>query len=111
MLKYPLLKGKENPFYPKDKTCTFCHFKIKRKLIYITGGALLLTKSLKSSIHTKNLQAFLRIGFHGDGCLYKNDLDIPVIEALEGGQFDISFCSTACLRKWFNELVDVLAKD
>ena len=70
------------------------------------GGALHLTKDLKTSLMTsERLQAFLNIGFHGCATDMRDSADVEVIADLHGGQFDLGWCSVSCMRVWLLDLL------
>ena len=64
-----------------------------------------------NSIHDNRHLAFLNVGFHGVNPDMSDSADIEIVNDLPGGQFDLSFCSLACLRSWFIGLVDQLEDD
>lgn len=91
-----------------DGVCRHCAGPIRGGLAYVEGGALLLDKSEANSIHDNRHIAFLNVGFHGVISDMSDSADIEVVKNLPGGQFDLCFCSLACLRSWFIELLDQL---
>ena len=70
---------------------------------------MLLDESELNSIHDNRQRAFLNVGFHGVNPDMSDSADMEVVYDLPGGQFDLSFCSLACLRSWFLGIVDHLA--
>jgi hypothetical protein len=74
-------------------------------------GALLLDKRKLNSIHSDRQLAFMNIGFHGKSPDMSDSADAAIVSDLPGGQFDLSFCSLACLRGWFVDIVDRLEAD
>jgi hypothetical protein len=50
----------------------------------------------------------LHLGFHGIAPDMRDSADIQVVADLHGGQFDLSWCSVACMRAWLSELVDYI---
>lgn len=77
------------------------------------GGALLMDRKGQSSIHDDRQLGFLHLTWHGahdqgvggDRVMYKV---VDIANDCRGGQFDLYFCSTACLRAFLNSCVDAL---
>jgi hypothetical protein len=116
-MKLPLVKGKPN-HYPSAAKCPQCK---KRKVFEphsmatLEGGALLMDRKRQNSKHSDALFGFLALDWHGahdDGIGDDRNLFtyMTVVEDAVGGQFSLYFCSTACLRAFFNSLVDELEK-
>ena len=68
---------------------------------------MLLSDDGQDSVDSDKLQAFLHVGVHGTDSEMRDSADIPIVMDLHGGQFDLSWCSVACMR---NGLLDVLNK-
>jgi hypothetical protein len=66
---------------------------------------LLLSGDGKESVHTRSLQAFLHFGFHGPDAAMQGSSDVDVVADLEGGQFDLQWCSVRCMREWLLRLL------
>ncbi|MCZ6873802.1 MAG: hypothetical protein O7G88_09765 [bacterium] len=80
----------------------------------IGGGALLMDDDV-DSINLAGHKAFLELFFHGAHPEMGEEVGDPdrnrrvqIIKDVEGGQFDLYFCSTDCLRAFFNRCVDEL---
>ena len=114
-LKFPLIKGKKW-FFPSKPLCPWC----RKKKVYephsmavVGGGALLLDRSKKIGAPSERMEGFLDFSWHGahDGGsgngreIYTR---LEIIGDVTGGQFNLYFCSTACLRKFLNACVDEL---
>jgi hypothetical protein len=97
--------------------CPVCKkdFKKATAAAYLEGGALYLSKDKKNSVLTKpdRHQAFLY--FYAHECYPEPKLCadgpdegvvIDVVKDVYGGQFDLCWCSLACMRKWFIRLFD-----
>ena len=75
----------------------------------------MLDRSKKSGGPSDRMEGFLEFGWHGaqnggfgDGReIYTR---VEIIGDVIGGQFDLYFCSTPCLRKFLNACVDELDK-
>lgn len=116
-MKLPLVRGDKNSF-PRKAVCPQCK---KRKVFephsmaILGGGALLLDRNRENSIHTDSLEGFLYLAWHGAhdaGVGEDRDIGVRVELAkdVRGGQFDLYFCSTVCVRAFFNSWVDALEK-
>ena len=76
---------------------------------YLNGGGLrMLNKD--SSVVAPDLEGFLSIGFHGGHSETHSNPDarLDIADNARFGQFELYFCSTACLRKFFGLCVDAL---
>ena len=79
----------------------------------ICGGASLMNRRQRSGGPDPRLDGYLDFTWHGahDGGagphrdVYEN---LSVVRHVRGGQFDLMFCSTKCLRAFLNMLVDDL---
>ena len=111
-MKYPLLKG-DHSAHPNKAVCPQCK---KRKVLephsmaIFSGGAMYLGK--KKGV-PDGLEGFVGLTWHGahdTGLGDDRDIFTRVDFARDchGGQFEIYFCSTKCLRAFFNAWVDAL---
>jgi len=107
MQTFPILKTVDVGFYQRDRRCTVCGNGFSDGVAYLSGGALLLSDDGQDSVDSDKLQAFLHVGVHGTDSEMRDSADIPIVMDLHGGQFDLSWCSVACMR---NGLLDVLNK-
>ncbi len=114
-MKLPTLKGRQT-YYPKNALCPWCQ---KNKVLephsfaMLGGGALLMNRKDNSGGPNDKMDGFLYIAFHGahNGGLGKDQGIGGMIELardVRGGQFDLYFCSTRCLREYLNYCVDEL---
>jgi hypothetical protein len=71
---------------------------------YIMAGASWDERELSLQDHC--IQAFLNVGLHGALADGTDSADVQIVSELHGGQFDLNFCSTSCMRAWFNAIVD-----
>ncbi len=106
MTHYPILTASDRPFYPGGPRCPVCGGDFSQGLAYLSAGALHLTADGRNSIEPDRLQAFLHVGTHGRDSDMRDSSDIEVVADLHGGQFDLQWCSVACMRKWLLELLD-----
>jgi hypothetical protein len=82
----------------------------------LSGGAVLYDRKRENSVHTKYLSGFLTLSWHGahdDGEGDERDIGatVEIAQDTRGGQFDMYFCSTACVRAFLNSWVDAIEKD
>jgi hypothetical protein len=82
----------------------------------INLGAIPMTnRETGSEIMSDDLDGFLRIIWHGahDGGLGRDsgiDAHVEIVQGPRGGQADLYFCSTGCLRGFLNACVDELER-
>jgi hypothetical protein len=110
-VSYPVLKGAMRSVWPGDGRCPVCGrgFREMQQVAYIMAGACWDSDEL--SVDARVIQAFLNIGVHGARSDVKDSADLQIIRDLQGGQFDLNFCSTNCLRDWLNSVVDRVEED
>jgi hypothetical protein len=110
----PLLRGKQFHF-PSRPVCPVCR---RRKVFephsfaVLSAGAFLKTRGGFAGPDDR-MEAFLDVTWHGahDGGSGEHPeigVRMPVAEDVAGGQFELYFCSTRCLRRFFKDLVDEL---
>ena len=100
-----LLSSADRPFHPSDGRCPECGGDFRRGFAYLSGGAVLLTEDKQDSLHPDRLQGILHVGFHGTDTEMRDSSDVEVVRDLSGGQFDLQWCSVACLRVWLLKLL------
>ncbi len=81
----------------------------------ISGGALLMNRKDDSGGPSGNLESYLNLSWHGahdggEGEDREIGLIMDIAQDVKGGQFDLYFCSTSCLREFLNSCVDELEK-
>jgi hypothetical protein len=116
-MKYPLIDKKEA--FPEQPICPICSknrvFE-PHNFVTLNGGSFLLDKN-GDSTSNKRMEGFLDLGWHGHHYEEKEDENkdtmarIEVVKDSLEGQFSLYFCSTECLRIFFNRLVDDLEKE
>lgn len=102
---FQLLSSADKPFHPADGRCPVCGRDFREGIAYLSAGALLLSADGQDSISTNRLRAFLHIGFHGSDTEMRDSSDVPVVEDLAEGQFDLNWCSVSCMREWLLRLL------
>jgi hypothetical protein len=116
-MKFPILKNARTK-YPAKNQCAWC----KRSKVFephsfaaLSGGALLVNRKTGDGGPDDRLDGFLDFTWHGahtnEGGVGKAP-DIheasAVAKNVRGGQFELLFCSTKCLRAFLNYAVDNL---
>ncbi|MFZ4775954.1 MAG: hypothetical protein ACOYM3_11350 [Terrimicrobiaceae bacterium] len=81
----------------------------------LIGGALLMDRSNDSGRMSDDLDGFLSLTWHGahdkgEGKDREIYASVDLAENTRGGQFEVYFCSTDCLRSYLNFCVDELEK-
>ncbi len=118
MIRLPLLRHDDPIWFPPPRRrnragreviyCRVCGARFgKPGSAYLSAGATVDTKG-RPEIDPKRHLAFLSIGFHGADPDCRDCVSAHVVEDLEGGQFDIEFCSLGCMRAWVNAVLDRL---
>lgn len=87
-------------------SCPNCGCGISDGFAYLSGGAILLSEDRMDSVHEERLEAFLAIGFHGAQPDMRDSCGDELVDSVEGGQFDLHWCSVKCMRESFNEMFD-----
>jgi hypothetical protein len=100
-LQFPLLSGRDYPFVPKERFggCPICGKKIENGAAYVHGGAVYEDTTFET-------EAFFKVGYHSKATDVSGCGQVDVVKHLYGGQFDLNFCSTSCVRAFFSKIVD-----
>lgn len=111
-MKYPIINLDES--FPVEPICPICkknRIFEPNNFIVLEGGALLVDKK-GDSILNKKMEGYLNLIWHAQ---HEKDVNIEgdshlleIVKDSKNGQFNLYFCSTVCLRKFFNMLVDDL---
>lgn len=104
-MKFPLINDKSMIWRPliKKGKCSLCGKKPKDGIfIALNGGALKGTKD--NAIMDSGLIGFLTLDLHDHNKMGKGFLNI--VDSSPNGQFEFYFCSTKCLRKFFDKVID-----
>jgi hypothetical protein len=113
-LTFPVAGG-NNACFPKEALCPMCKSaKVHEphSMAIVNLGAILMTNRDKGAgTMSGDLDGFLRLIWHGahQGGTGKDvgiSAHLDIVEDVCGGQADLYFCSTACLRAFFNACVD-----
>ena len=118
-MKFPLLKN-EKFKYPPGNKCAWCGvIKISEphSMAVIGGGAMLVNRKTGDGGPDPRLDGFLSMAWHGahpeEGGKGKRPgvyQSLEIAKDIKGGQFEVYFCSTKCLRAFLNHAVDMLEK-
>ncbi|MDW8244784.1 MAG: hypothetical protein RMJ88_16370 [Thermogemmata sp.] len=110
-MNFPILRHKDRPYIPETgKGCPICGASFEKQgVVYLSAGAV-SEIVVDEDKPMPTLEAFFYVGYHGSAVDCSDCADITVIDALEGGQFDIYFCSVQCLERFFLDIVDELKK-
>ena len=117
MKKLPIVKGK-TAYHPTKALCPWCK---KRKVLephsmaILSGGALAQEDEDTYSAPTEGLRGYLSLHWHGahndgEGNHRENDVILDIASEVDGGVFDIMFCSVGCLRAFVNDCLDKFEK-
>lgn len=111
-MTYPTLTG-EMTAHPSEALCPICR---KEKVLephsmaIFSGGALYMGSHQGIPDQLEGYTSLIWHGAHDGGT--GNDQDIftrvDFARGTNGGQFEIYFCSTSCMRVFFNQWVDAL---
>jgi len=108
-MKFPLIKNNKPYWKPaiKNGKCILCGEKPKHGVfIALMGGTLEGNKN--SASISSNLIGFLSLNLHDHNSDKLGYLNIA--DNTSNGQFEFYFCSSKCLRKFFNKIVDEFEK-
>jgi hypothetical protein len=99
-LSFPLkLKGALWP--PEKGRCGMCGGSLGASVVYLTAGA---AADLEASTLVDQ-EAFWNCGIHTSNSDGLGNRDVTIVHALNQDQFDLSFCSTGCLKEFFLTIV------
>ena len=98
---------------PKQPKCLQCKRNRSGSFAVICGGAMLMDRSRRNGGPHNSLDAYWDITWHGAHDSQKGayrDIyeQVSIISDLRGGQFELQFCTTRCLRRFLNSKVDEL---
>jgi hypothetical protein len=112
--KFPLVKLRQS-YFPRNPICPICK---KNKtsephsFAVLQGGACLMDRKKEYGGPDEKMDAFLTLAWHGahDNGIGKLRGRYDILEIardVRGGQFELSFCSPKCLRKFLNNAVEL----
>ena len=105
--KFPLLCAKDGYWMPFSlgKKCSVCGEIYDKDGVFICLGGGALKGDEKASQISSELVGFLCLSLHDQNYHGKGGY-LPIADNTSNGQFEFYFCSTNCLRTFFNTLVD-----
>ncbi len=89
--------------FNKKGQCSLCNNKPKDGVFVVLNGGALKGNKDNASMDS-GLVGFLTLDLHDHNKKGSGFLDI--VDNSPNGQFEFYFCSTKCLRKFFNKVVD-----
>jgi hypothetical protein len=93
----------------KRVKCQVCSKRISGGFAYFSFGAVIdLFVLKKKKLSDTMMEGFCHMGYHGTDSSVTDSANYCVADGIKGGQLDIHFCSLACLKKWFCDIVDDL---
>ena len=105
-MRFPLIYGDNmlwRPLTDKKGKCSLCGKKPKEGVfIALNGGAL--RGNEQDAEMDSGLVGFLTLDLHDHDKM--NSGWLSIVESSPNGQFEFYFCSTKCLRKFFDKVVD-----
>jgi hypothetical protein len=89
--------------------CPVCSNPIRDGVAYFSFGAVVdLFLLEEKGVSDDELEGFCHIGYHGARSDMSDSVGYCIARDVKGGQLDISFCSLACVKKWFCGIIDGL---
>ena len=107
-LTLPVLEGNKTQCFPHEAACPMCSKPFNGAFAVLSAGALLMNRKEDTGGMSDDLDAFMNLVWHGGDINDDVYATQDIVRDLEGGQFDLQFCSTSCLRAFFNACVDKL---
>ena len=111
-MEYPIISKKTKSFFPTSVVCPICatnRTKLNSEFYVLNGGALEKINK-NTSMSSGKMEGFLSVQYHSGDDSENCGFNFDIVDKSEGGQFDIYFCSTNCMRQFFNELIDKIEK-
>lgn len=117
-LLFPTMNDKF-PYYPTDGVCPWCgvgRVNEPNSMAILNGGALMMSEDRTCGGMDARLDGFLSLIWHGahgggEGEFSERGGMVRIADDCPGGQFEIYFCSTDCLRAYLNHCVDRLEEN
>jgi len=113
-IHFPVAHG-EKVMYPLGDVCPVCGINPiggeGHPMAIVNAGALTRVGDDRYAI-SEDAIAFFTLAWHAQGIPSSGrSASVDVADMVQGGQFDLYFCSTQCLRAFFNRCVDVLEQE
>jgi len=113
-INFPVASG-SSVCFPKEALCPMCkttRVQEPHSMAIVNLGAMLMTNRANGAgMMSDDLDGFLRFIWHGahqDGSGDHAGMSafLDIVEDVRDGQADLYFCSTTCLRAFFNACVE-----
>lgn len=116
-MDFPVVSNHQQ-IYPEDGVCPICgQSKVHEphSFAVLLGGACLMNRAEDIGGPADEMDGLLELVWHGahdDGVGEHAGSDgvVQIARNVRGGQFQILFCSTGCLRKFLSRCVDQLER-
>jgi hypothetical protein len=116
-LPFPVMDS-SSPYGPKGGDCPWCGASPVHEpnsMAILNGGALMMSVDRQCGQMDPRLDGFLSLIWHGAhdggrGEWRDCGAEVRIADNCPGGQFEIYFCSTSCLRAFLNDCVDRLER-
>jgi len=110
-IHFPVVQD-EKAMYPLGDVCLVCGVNPiggeGHPMVIVNAGALVKVGDERYAI-SEDAIAFFTLAWHAQGIPSSGrSASVDVADMVQGGQFDLYFCSTQCLRAFFNRCVDAL---
>ena len=115
-MEFPTINGESDPYFDR-RECRVCGSKglhEPNSFAYVSAGTMTKLDS-RASAPALDQDSFFEVGWHGahsdlDGTGERPDTGghLDIVKDGPGSQFAIYFCSTRCMRQFFNDCVDAL---
>jgi len=115
-IMFPVVEGKSDHWPSNKAVCPMCGEKKvwePHSMAILSAGALLMDRKANSGGPSDDMDGYLHLDWHGAHDNGQGDdreicCTVNIVEGVIGGQGDLYFCSTVCLRKFLNQCVDEL---
>ncbi len=117
-VKLPVVDTKPN-YWPTVARCPICkksEVHEPHSMAILGAGALKMNRRRQEGTMSDDLDGFLHLAWHGahdNGQGINRDIGciLNIVQDARGGQADLYFCSTKCLREFLNGCVDELERN
>ncbi len=109
-IPFPVISKNTKMFYPSSRVCPICNTDrhSSNSGFYVLNAGALEEVSQETLMMSDKLKGFLKLAYHPSEDSDENGFCIDIVKDSECGQFDIYFCSTNCMRIFFNKIIDTI---
>lgn len=109
-ISFPVVRGNSTrwPYKPVCPVCGENNIFEPHSFVVLSAGASLMDRDQDTGDSSEDLDGFLRMTMEGQGADQGEGCSLDIIRDSHGGQGDLYFCSTQCLRSFLNRAVDEL---